>query len=149
MARMEKIRMPHVLGSQIDDDDGRVRQSDLPGSAEEEISPAEIADTIQTDVAHASQACWTRELVPPEPPHRLVRLLPIGVMVEVVIMGSILVTLASGQFSWLEYILGLVGVSTPLVLLTRGFWLVSQDEVRARAAMMGIGARQREGGRGS
>ncbi len=76
------------------------------------------------------------EQPPPPPPSRLVGPMTIGVIVEVLTLTTIMIVLASGQFSVYGFVLGILGVFTPLLLAIRNCWLMSQDEARAHQKMM-------------
>ncbi len=74
-------------------------------------------------------------LLPVNPPSRLGWSVTIGVIVEVVTLVAVMVTLATNQFSFIAYGLAVLGIVTPLALLTWGFLRLAQDEARSRAVM--------------
>ncbi len=59
----------------------------------------------------------------------------IGVIIEVVTLATVMVTLATGQFSLIAYGLAILGIVIPLALVTWGFLRLARDEARSRAAM--------------
>jgi hypothetical protein len=71
----------------------------------------------------------------PSAPSRLIRPMMLGIIIEVLTIVALLVTIASGQFSIYSYVLGMLGVLTPILLAARSFWLMSQDERRLQIMM--------------
>lgn len=69
------------------------------------------------------------------PPSRLGWPVAIGVFVEVVTLIAVMVTLATNQFSLIAYLLAVLGVVTPLALVTWGFLRLARDEARSRTVM--------------
>ncbi len=55
--------------------------------------------------------------------------------VEVVTLIAVMVTLATNQFSLIAYLLAVLGVVTPLALVTWGFLRLARDEARSRTGM--------------
>jgi hypothetical protein len=72
-------------------------------------------------------------VLPLKPPSRLGWPVTIGVIVEVVTLVAVMVTLATDQFSLIAYGLAVLGIVTPLALVTRGFLRLAQDGAHSRA----------------
>lgn len=105
------------------------------GSVEMEIPmKSDVARNVYTHVP--PQGHFIEEPLPPPPPSRLVGPMTIGVIVEGLTVATIMVVLASGQFSIFGFVLGVLGVLMPLLLAIRSFWLMSRDEARAHQKMM-------------
>jgi len=65
-------------------------------------------------------------LLPVQPPSRLGR--PVTLV-------AVMVTLATNQFSLIAYGLAVLGIVTPLALVTWGFLRLAQDEAHSRTVM--------------
>jgi hypothetical protein len=72
--------------------------------------------------------------LPVKPSSRLGWPVTIGVIVEVLTLVAVMVTLATNEFSLIAYGLAVLGIVTPLALVTWGFLRISKDEARSRAA---------------
>jgi hypothetical protein len=92
-----------------------------------------VDSVIQPPSAQAGQI--GRDVLIIRPKSRLGWRLFGAVLLEVLSIIALIVLLASGQFNWGVYALGMVSVVIPLGLLTWGFRLLVLDEARAQAAM--------------
>jgi hypothetical protein len=92
-----------------------------------------VAREIDETVPEPNRPSLT--VLPVKPPSRLGRPVTIGVSVEVVTLVAVMVTLATNQFSLIAYGLAVLGIVTPLALVTWGFLRLAQDEARSRAVM--------------